>query len=158
MHFDQPEALENKYGGFLNHSIVNDFKDYAEICPPGRCSDRNFCPMVYGTADARYPESMRRLVKERLPVFTTQEQQLVKGSFDFIGGSAFIYVYPQGLYKVLKFMQENYCQNLTVYITENGYTERSNDSIPISEALKDELEWNLYRNIWINSKLKSTMT
>ncbi|MBA0764377.1 hypothetical protein Gotri_013733 [Gossypium trilobum] len=62
LHFDSPEALESKYGGFLNHSIVNDFKDYAEICfktfdlimakmgyamgvgPPGRCSDRKICP------------------------------------------------------------------------------------------------------------------
>ncbi|MBA0647158.1 hypothetical protein Goklo_015066 [Gossypium klotzschianum] len=74
LHFDSPEALENKYGGFLNYSIVNDFKDYAEICfktfgdrvknwitineplimakmgyamgvgPPGRYSDRKICP------------------------------------------------------------------------------------------------------------------
>ncbi|KAK8676290.1 hypothetical protein V6N13_034341 [Hibiscus sabdariffa] len=77
MHFDQPEALQNKYGGFLNHSIVKDSKDYAEICfktfgdrvknwgtinepliiakmghalgigPPGRCSDRKMCPSGY---------------------------------------------------------------------------------------------------------------
>ncbi|KAK8259131.1 hypothetical protein V6Z12_D13G035800, partial [Gossypium hirsutum] len=32
LHFDSPETLEDKYGGFLNRSIViNDFKDYAEI-------------------------------------------------------------------------------------------------------------------------------
>ncbi|XVF54652.1 hypothetical protein PTKIN_Ptkin05aG0198500 [Pterospermum kingtungense] len=74
LHFDSPEALENKYGGFLNRSIVRDFKNYAEICfrsfgdrvkhwvtinepmimakfgydmgiaPPGRCSNRIMCP------------------------------------------------------------------------------------------------------------------
>ncbi|GMI73952.1 beta glucosidase 16 [Hibiscus trionum] len=284
MHFDQPEALENKYGGFLNHSIVNDFKDYAEICfktfgdrvknwitineplimakmghalgtgPPGRCSDRKICPtgnaatepyivshnllLAHATAAnlykhmyqatqggqigislvaqyfepysntsldieaakrsidfelgwfmeplvrGEYPESMRRLVKERLPVFTAEEKELVKGSFDFIGvnyyssryakdipptpnvapisylvdpnvnvtvdkdgvligpnagGSVFIYVYPEGLYKILKFMEENYSKNLTIYITENGYTEKSDDNIPISQTLKDDV-------------------
>ncbi|KAB1217324.1 Beta-glucosidase 24 [Morella rubra] len=31
-HFDSPQALQDKYGGFLNHMIVKDFKDYCEIC------------------------------------------------------------------------------------------------------------------------------
>ncbi|CAN8254154.1 unnamed protein product [Cochlearia groenlandica] len=31
-HWDLPEALENAYGGFLGAEIVNDFKDYAELC------------------------------------------------------------------------------------------------------------------------------
>ncbi|MBA0755706.1 hypothetical protein Gogos_022349 [Gossypium gossypioides] len=133
--------------------------------------------------NVEYPESMRRLVKDRLPVFTLEQNELVKGSFDFIGinyytsryaknipstpnaasasylvdsnvnatvdkdgvligpnagGSIFLYVYPKGLYKLLKFMKENYSENLTIYITENGYTEKSNDSISISEALKDQ--------------------
>ncbi|KAI4374608.1 hypothetical protein MLD38_012587 [Melastoma candidum] len=32
MHNDSPQALQDKYGGFLNQSIVADFKDYAELC------------------------------------------------------------------------------------------------------------------------------
>ncbi|KAJ1271497.1 hypothetical protein BS78_06G131900 [Paspalum vaginatum] len=31
-HWDSPQALEDKYGGFLSPNIVNDFKDYAEVC------------------------------------------------------------------------------------------------------------------------------
>ncbi|PPR89756.1 hypothetical protein GOBAR_AA30932 [Gossypium barbadense] len=280
LHFDSPEALENKYGGFLNYSIVNNFKDYAEICfktfgdrvknwitineplimakmgyclgvaPPGRCSDRKMCAngnaatepyivahnvlLAHATAaklykkehqatqggqigialnshyyepysnssldkeaakrgmdfelgwfmeplmHGEYPESMRRLVKDRLPVFTPEQNELVKGSFDFIGinyytsryaksvpptpnaapasclvdpnvnatvdkdgvligpnagGNEYLYVYPEGLYKLLKFMKKNYSKNLKIYITENGYEEKSNMSI--SEALKD---------------------
>lgn len=38
-------------------------------------------PLVFGD----YPKSMKDLVKERLPVFTEEEKNLVKGSFDFIG-------------------------------------------------------------------------
>ncbi|KAI3435290.1 uncharacterized protein J3R85_006214, partial [Psidium guajava] len=32
MHNDQPQALQDKYRGFLSRSIVNDFRDYCEIC------------------------------------------------------------------------------------------------------------------------------
>ncbi|WZZ17999.1 hypothetical protein YC2023_111088 [Brassica napus] len=31
-HWDLPEALEVAYGGFLGAEIVNDFRDYAELC------------------------------------------------------------------------------------------------------------------------------
>uniref|UniRef100_A0A2N9H0B6 Beta-glucosidase n=1 Tax=Fagus sylvatica TaxID=28930 RepID=A0A2N9H0B6_FAGSY len=31
-HWDLPQALEDAYGGFLNPQIVNDFRDYAELC------------------------------------------------------------------------------------------------------------------------------
>ncbi|OAY30227.1 beta-glucosidase 12 [Manihot esculenta] len=31
-HWDLPQALQDEYGGFLSPKIVNDFKDYAEIC------------------------------------------------------------------------------------------------------------------------------
>ncbi|XP_022738214.1 beta-glucosidase 13-like [Durio zibethinus] len=283
MHFDSPEALENKYGGFLNRTVVKDFKNYAEICfkafgdrvknwitinepliiakfgyamgvaPPGRCSDRRNCPagdsatepyvaahnllLAHATAAklykekyqatqggqigmslvgqyyepysntlfdriaakramdfelgwfmeplvrGQYPLSMRRLVKGRLPVFTEKEKKLVNGSFDFIGinyytsryvknipinpkaapvsfladehinstvvkngvpigpkaeGSWFLYIYPKGLYKILKFMKKHYNKNLIIYITENGVTEKKNDSIPIHQVLNDQ--------------------
>ncbi|GLJ47732.1 hypothetical protein SUGI_1008130 [Cryptomeria japonica] len=31
-HWDLPQALEDKYGGFLSKNIVNDFEAYAELC------------------------------------------------------------------------------------------------------------------------------
>ncbi|TVU15613.1 hypothetical protein EJB05_39143, partial [Eragrostis curvula] len=31
-HWDSPQALEDKYGGFLSPNIINDYKDYAEVC------------------------------------------------------------------------------------------------------------------------------
>uniref|UniRef100_A0A2C9V7I7 Uncharacterized protein n=1 Tax=Manihot esculenta TaxID=3983 RepID=A0A2C9V7I7_MANES len=30
-HWDTPQALEDKYGGFLNRSIVDDYRDYADL-------------------------------------------------------------------------------------------------------------------------------
>ncbi|GAV68235.1 LOW QUALITY PROTEIN: Glyco_hydro_1 domain-containing protein, partial [Cephalotus follicularis] len=74
LHFDLPQTLQDKYGGFLDRKIVDDFKDYCELCfktfgdrvkhwitineplviakfghdlgfgPPGRCSNRTICP------------------------------------------------------------------------------------------------------------------
>ncbi|KNA25153.1 hypothetical protein SOVF_008790 [Spinacia oleracea] len=32
LHGDLPQALEDKYGGFLSRNIINDFRDYAELC------------------------------------------------------------------------------------------------------------------------------
>lgn len=31
-HWDLPQALEDEYGGFLNPKIVDDYKDFAELC------------------------------------------------------------------------------------------------------------------------------
>ncbi|XP_008450457.2 cyanogenic beta-glucosidase-like [Cucumis melo] len=31
-HWDTPQALEDEYGGFLGHQIVNDFRDFVDIC------------------------------------------------------------------------------------------------------------------------------
>ncbi|XP_004507315.1 non-cyanogenic beta-glucosidase-like [Cicer arietinum] len=31
-HWDLPQGLEDEYGGFLNESIVDDFRDYADLC------------------------------------------------------------------------------------------------------------------------------
>ncbi|XP_050221370.1 beta-glucosidase 24-like [Mercurialis annua] len=196
-HFDIPEALQDKYGGFLSNSIVNDFKDYAEVCfqkfgdrvkhwitineplvvtqlgydiglsPPLRCSDRKMCaagdsakepyivthnlllshtaaarlykdkyqatqkgeigitlvgqyyepssqsaediaaqqraldfnlgwfvcPLVYGD----YPDSMKQIVKGRLPYFSDQEKMLVKGAYDFIGINYYTSLYTKNI-------------------------------------------------------------
>ncbi|KAL5832149.1 hypothetical protein ACOSQ4_017503 [Xanthoceras sorbifolium] len=31
-HWDTPQALEDEYGGFLSPRIVEDFRDYADVC------------------------------------------------------------------------------------------------------------------------------
>ncbi|KAE8686210.1 Beta-glucosidase 16 [Hibiscus syriacus] len=283
LHFDSPEALENMYGGFLNRNIVEDFKNYAEICfktfgdrvkhwitvnepfiiakfgyttgsaPPGRCSDRKQCPygnsatepyiaihnllLAHATAaklykekyqeeqggvigmsnvaqyyepysntladkraakramdfdlgwymeplvQGKYPSIMKKMVKDRLPVFTKEEKKLVKGSFDFIGlnyytsryskniptfpkgtpvspftdqhvnatvekdgvligpkseGSSYIYIYPKGLRKILKYVKKHYGEKIAIYISENGVTEKRNDTVLTKRVLNDQ--------------------
>ncbi|MBA0647159.1 hypothetical protein Goklo_015066, partial [Gossypium klotzschianum] len=97
-------------------------------------------PLMHG----EYPESMRRLVKDRLPVFTPEQNELVKGSFDFIGINYYTSRYAKSIPSTpnaapascLVDPNKNYSKNLTIYITENGYPQKSNMSI--SEELKDQ--------------------
>lgn len=44
-----------------------------------------------------YPFSMRALVGDRLPRFTVEEAQMVKGSFDFIGLNYYTSFYAAAL-------------------------------------------------------------
>ncbi|KAG2629178.1 hypothetical protein PVAP13_3KG409700 [Panicum virgatum] len=186
-HWDSPQSLEDKYKGFLNHNIIDDYKSYAEVCfrefgdrvkhwitfnepfsfcqsgyasgvfAPGRCSSWEqgncsvgdsgtepytachhqllahgetvrlykekyqalqmgkigitlmshwFVPMSNSKSDkaaarrsmdfmlgwfmhplikGEYPLTMRKLAGNRLPKFSKEQSELVKGAFDFIG-------------------------------------------------------------------------
>ncbi|KAG9132598.1 hypothetical protein Leryth_023058 [Lithospermum erythrorhizon] len=172
-HWDTPQTLQDEYGGFLSPNIVNDYRDFAELCfkefgdrvqnwitfnepymyslmayeggvfigneatepylvahhillshakvvqlyrnnhqvsQNGQIGITLIChwmlPYSNSTADSlasqraldfmfgwfmdpltygRYPKNMRNIVGSRLPIFTTEEATLVKGSFDFLG-------------------------------------------------------------------------
>ncbi|KAG6470080.1 hypothetical protein ZIOFF_071134 [Zingiber officinale] len=171
-HWDLPQSLESEYLGFLSPLVVDDFRDYAELCfkefgdrvkhwitfnepfsycsngyssgvfPPNRCSPFEFVKCGRGNSSTEpylcahhqllahataanlykdkfqfvsysntkadedavsrsldfmfgwfmdpltqgdYPFTMRAIVGDRLPKFSTEQSQLVKSSFDFIG-------------------------------------------------------------------------
>ncbi|KAK4855446.1 hypothetical protein QYF36_007427 [Acer negundo] len=186
-HWDTPQALEDEYGGFLSPRIVEDFRDYAEVCfkafgdrvkhwitlnepwsysiggyaaavsAPGRCSEwqglnctggdsakepywvSHHQLLAHATAvqlyknkyqisqkgiigitlvsswmvplssshhhqnaaqraldfmlgwfmdpltNGDYPHTMKSLVGSRLPKFSEEESNIIKGSFDFLG-------------------------------------------------------------------------
>uniref|UniRef100_A0A7N0UAW9 Beta-glucosidase n=1 Tax=Kalanchoe fedtschenkoi TaxID=63787 RepID=A0A7N0UAW9_KALFE len=52
--------------------------------------------------------------------------------------SSWLHVYPKGLHDILIYTKQKF-DNPAIYITENGYDEFSNISLPLSEALKDPL-------------------
>ncbi|XP_037474828.1 beta-glucosidase 12-like isoform X2 [Triticum dicoccoides] len=58
--------------------------------------------------------------------------------------SPWLYVYPQGLHDLLLFLKEKY-HNPTIYITENGFDEANNKSLPLNEALKDDARIDYHR-------------
>ncbi|KAJ3708168.1 hypothetical protein LUZ61_011873 [Rhynchospora tenuis] len=209
-HWDLPQALEDLYGGFLSSRIVEDFRDYAEICfqefgdrvknwitfnepwsysavgygssmlAPGRCSSwvdidclggdsarepyivahnqllahattvaiyrkkfqesqkgkigiilvsRWMIPysnskadkksairaldFMYGwfmdpLASGEYPLIMRKLVGDRLPYFTQEQSEIVKGSFDFIGVNYYTSRFTQNIPASNNYVNKSY--------------------------------------------------
>uniref|UniRef100_A0A0D9W663 Beta-glucosidase n=1 Tax=Leersia perrieri TaxID=77586 RepID=A0A0D9W663_9ORYZ len=52
--------------------------------------------------------------------------------------SPWLYIYPQGFRELLLYVKQNY-GNPTIYITENGVDEFNNQTLPLQEALKDDI-------------------
>ncbi|XP_047327218.1 beta-glucosidase 13-like [Impatiens glandulifera] len=139
-------------------------------------------PLVYG----HYPQTMRDLVGDRLPKFSSQESEMLKGSFDFIGinyytsnyatvgpksdpdrlsyltdsqitityerdgipigpaaASSWLRIYPKGLWELLLYVKNKY-GDPTIYITENGMDQVNNATIPLEEALDDDMRIDFY--------------
>ncbi|KAI3986372.1 hypothetical protein MKX01_002217 [Papaver californicum] len=234
-HWDFPQGLEDAYGGFLSPHIVNDFKDYAELCyqefgdrvkhwitlnepwtysyggyalgnfAPGRCSkyigpnctsghsgiepylvghyqllshaaavhvyklkyqasqmgkigitlvthwmvpfsdakrDRQAAlraldfmygwfmdPLTFG----RYPLSMQSLVGDRLPKFSKEESNMVKGSFDFLGLNYYTANYAQHV------MNAN--NNINPSYTTDAQTNQTTERKGVPIGLKSGSPW-----------------
>ncbi|KAG8064805.1 hypothetical protein GUJ93_ZPchr0004g39479 [Zizania palustris] len=133
-HWDSPQALEDKYNGFLSPNIINDYKDYAEICFK-EFGDRvkhwitfnepwTFCSGGY--ASGTFAPGFRN----GLPIGPQ-------------AASPWLFIYPQGFRELLLYVKENY-GNPTIYITENGVDELNNKTLPLQEALKDDIRIEYY--------------
>ncbi|KAM7508714.1 hypothetical protein LguiA_019167 [Lonicera macranthoides] len=312
-HWDLPQALEDAYGGFLSSQIVDDFRDYAELCfwefgdrvknwitlnepwtfsvggyvmgtfAPGRgasssenasgtlapsrcspwhkqgCSNGNpgtepylvthhqllahaatveLYKQKFQTSQAGkigislvsqwmepldvnnvldikaalraldfmfgwfmeplttgdYPESMKKLVGSRLPKFSVEQSEKLKGSYDFLGlnyytatyvtdgpksnpenlsyttdseitykterdgkpigpkgGSDWLYIYPEGIYKLLVHIKKMYNDPL-IYITENGVDEENDPNLKLEEARIDKMRIEYHQDHLFNIK------
>ncbi|KAK4397592.1 Beta-glucosidase 13, partial [Sesamum angolense] len=124
-------------------------------------------PLVYG----EYPEIMQSLVGSRLPKFTKEQIEMLKGSFDFLGlnyytgnyaadvpfavkilavqqtvwpvfqSGSIFLVYPKGLYDLLIYTKKKY-KNPTIYITETDGN--------VEHAIEDPQRINFYnRHFWV---------
>ncbi|KAI3874980.1 hypothetical protein MKW98_019553 [Papaver atlanticum] len=234
-HWDLPQGLEDAYGGFLSPHIVDDFKDYAELCykefgdrvkhwitlnepwtfsnggyalgnfAPGRCSkyidpnctaghsgtepyltghyqllshaaavhvyklkyqasqkgkigitlvshwmvpfsnaksDRHAAlraldfmygwfmdPLTFGW----YPLSMQSLVGDRLPKFSKEESDMVKGSFDFLGLNYYTGNYAEHV------MNAN--NNINPSYTTDAQAKQTTDRKGVPIGLKSGSPW-----------------
>ncbi|XP_065861338.1 beta-glucosidase 10-like [Euphorbia lathyris] len=69
-------------------------------------------PLVYGD----YPEIMKKNAQSRLPLLTSQESQLIKGAFDFIGLIHYSVNYVTDNSKNLKSETRDYNSDMEVYM------------------------------------------
>ncbi|KAJ3864226.1 glycoside hydrolase family 1 protein [Lentinula novae-zelandiae] len=119
-----------------------------------------------------YPPYMREMLGSRLPEFSEQEIELVKGSSDFYGMNtyttnlcraggddefqglvdytftrpdgtqlgkqahcAWLQDYPEGFRSLLNYLWNRY--HLPIYVTENGFAVKDEDTMPLEQALND---------------------
>ncbi|KAI6702998.1 hypothetical protein NL676_012134 [Syzygium grande] len=96
------ENFQAEQGGEIGICLVGQyFEPYSESSEDKQAAQRAqdfylgwfMDPMVYGS----YPRTMRRILKERLPNFTGEEKNLVKGSFDFLGLNYYTTIYAKSL-------------------------------------------------------------
>ncbi|KAH8829764.1 intracellular family 1 beta glucosidase [Flagelloscypha sp. PMI_526] len=106
-HFDLPQMLHERYGGWLSRESIDDFSHYAQICfeaygdlvkhwitfnePWGVASigygHGVFAPGWFADPiyKGHYPASLKHMLGDRLPEFTPEEIQSIRGSSDFFG-------------------------------------------------------------------------
>ncbi|KAF7850283.1 hypothetical protein BT93_L5656 [Corymbia citriodora subsp. variegata] len=96
------EKFQAKQGGEIGICLVGQyFEPYSESIEDKHAARRArdfylgwfMDPLVYGS----YPRTMRRILKQRLPDFTREEKDLVKGSFDFLGLNYYTTNYAKSL-------------------------------------------------------------
>jgi len=92
--------------------------------------DRFLDPLVNGD----YPSIMRSVVKDRLPTFTAEEKEMVKGSLDFIGINYYSTQYARNI-------PENEREGAISYSTDSLVNETGNDEPYLyhSKIMKDVL-------------------
>ncbi|CAB4301003.1 unnamed protein product [Prunus armeniaca] len=97
------------------------------------------------------------LLPQRSFSFNTDRKQNGDPIGPLAEGNSIIYIiYPQGVKKLLEFMNKNY-RNPIIYITENGITEPKDNKLGLDAALKDphRIENNLRHLYWINRAMKN---
>lgn len=87
----------------LNHLLYFDHFEFLNLVFLVRVMH----PLVFGD----YPETMKTLVGSRLPAFTMDESEQVKGAFDFFGVINYMAVY-------VKDNSSSQTQNLHDFITD----------------------------------------
>eukprot|EP00253_Pinus_taeda_P036437 PITA_36437 len=89
-------------------------------------------PVMYGD----YPSSMKKIVGSRLPSFTKQESEKLRGSFDFIGLMHYTTGYASDAPSYRDLTPRDFLEDMLA--TTSGYGRSNNDSLPLADALNDK--------------------
>ncbi|XP_019070593.1 beta-glucosidase 12-like isoform X2 [Solanum lycopersicum] len=65
---------------------------------------------------------------------------------------SWLYIYPRGIYDLMLYLKQKY-KNPPIYITENGMADANNSTLPLKQALKDDMRIRYYEgHLWFLSK------
>ncbi|KAK0587162.1 hypothetical protein LWI29_018489 [Acer saccharum] len=135
------EKFEEKQRGQIGLSFVAQyFEPYSEslddIAAARRAMDFEFGWFVEPLVHGDYPRIMREIVKDRLPTFSAQEKNLIKGSFNFIGLNYYTSRYAKSI--PINLHATPISNTADEFVNITGLTEKRNDSLPVDMVLKDQ--------------------
>ncbi|KAK7849474.1 beta-glucosidase 29 [Quercus suber] len=136
-HFDLPQALQDKYEGFLSRQIpMPQLQNTTKKNTRQLKGEKSVFRKWYnGLSHMEIHFMIKMQPREHLTSWLDVDRN-GKPIGDRTPGSTQMYIYPQGLRDALIYMKKEY-NNPKFYVTENGYPEKRNDTIPIKTALKD---------------------
>eukprot|EP00250_Pteridium_aquilinum_P006122 c16099_g1_i1 orf=123-1847(-) len=118
-----------------------DSTNSSDVAAAQRAQDWYFGWFMDPLAFGEYPESMRTILGPRLPSFTPEEADMVRGSFDFVGLNAVTAMYAQDTSYQYQDTALGYYEDARVNLT--GY---DNDGVSIGEGtLERSVPWCLTR-------------
>ncbi|KAM7508711.1 hypothetical protein LguiA_019164 [Lonicera macranthoides] len=169
-----PQALEDAYGGFLSSQIVtlllgigDRVKNWITLNEPwtfslggGATSSENVSgtntiapsrcsPFQQHSCSSGNPGTEPYLVTHHQLLAHAASIELYKQKFQ--GGSDWLYIYPEGIRKLLIHIKKMYNVPL-IYITENGVDEVNNTSLTLSEARIDKMRIEYHQDQLFNIK------
>ncbi|PHT70826.1 Vicianin hydrolase [Capsicum annuum] len=63
-----------------------------------------------------------------------------------------LFIYPRGIYDLMIYLKQKY-KNPPIYVTENGMADANNSTLPLKQALKDDMRIRYYEgHLWFLSK------
>ncbi|KAH8833720.1 glycoside hydrolase family 1 protein [Flagelloscypha sp. PMI_526] len=179
------EEFKDKQGGQIGITLNGDMQLPYDQTPENIAAAQHALDVAIGWfADpiylGHYPPYLGEFLGNRLPVFTTEELAVVKGSSDFYGMNtyttnlcqaggddefqgnvdytftrpdgtqlgtqahcAWLQDYGPGFRLLLNYLWNRYKK--PIYVTENGFAVKDEDSLPIEQALKDEARVNYFK-------------
>ncbi|GFP93126.1 beta-glucosidase 24 [Phtheirospermum japonicum] len=148
-HWDLPQALEDEYTGFLSPLIVDDFRDFSELCFK-EFGDRvkhwitlnepfiftnggydggflgNLAPGRCSSCPKGNSATEPYIVAHHLLLSHAAAVQIYKEKYQT--GVPIFFSYPKGLHDLLVYTKKKY-NNPLIYITETGMGDQNNETL-----------------------------
>ncbi|KAK6931328.1 Glycoside hydrolase family 1 [Dillenia turbinata] len=123
-HWDLPQALEDKYGGWLHPQIIKNNMDNLE-----------YPLMLFGmNQQVILPRTLKQ--HRELKIFSLAAFKNLKPIGER-AHSIWLYMVPEGMRSLMNYIKQKY-GNPPVIITENGMDDGNSPFTSIKDALKDE--------------------